>query len=122
MTNLSDLVISRLRTVVPKLCGLAIGAFLVWAGANAPWVLAVLDMLGVDLSDPAVVTGISLFVVGLTEVGWYELWRRLEPLLPDWLTRLTLGSVKHPVYVGPDEVAAVAPKGAFISVEGEIKG
>jgi hypothetical protein len=96
--NLNDLVISRLRTVVPKLCGLALGALLVWLGASAPWVLTVLDMLGVDLSDPAVVTGISLAVVGLAELGWYELWRRLEPRLPDWLTRLTLGSAKAPTY------------------------
>ncbi|GAB4087039.1 hypothetical protein GCM10028784_36690 [Myceligenerans cantabricum] len=42
--------------------------------------------------------------------------RRLARRLLAWLTRMTLGCVKHPVYVAPDEVAAVAPRGAYITV------
>lgn len=98
MKNLSDLVVSRLRTLVPKLYGLGVGVLLVWAGANAPWVLTLLDLLDLDLNDPAVVTAVSLFVVGVVEALWYEIWRRVEPRLPDRLTRLALGSAKVPTY------------------------
>jgi len=82
---------SILRTLVPALWGSFIG-----------WVLAVvpvLEPLRADLiqyGDFAVPV-ISAVLIG----GWYALWRWLEPRLPDWLTRILLGSAKAPVYVEP---------------------
>lgn len=31
--------------------------------------------------------------------GWYAIWRILEPRLPDWLTRVVLGSAVAPSYL-----------------------
>ena len=79
---------SILRTVVPALWGCIIG-----------WVLTVVPELEPlrgqllaygDLAVP--------FITALLIGAWYALWRKLEPRLPDWLTRILLGSAKTPVY------------------------
>ena len=79
---------SILRTIVPALWGSFIG----WALALVP-VLEPLreQLLGYgDLAAP---------IVGALIIGaWYALWRKLEPRLPDWLTRILLGSAKTPSY------------------------
>jgi len=94
---MSDRIISYLRTIVPKAWGVVVGALLVWLGQHAPWAVDALDFLGIDLNSPVVV----LTVVGLTEAAWYWLWRRIEPHVPDALSRLAMGSARTPVYVNP---------------------
>lgn len=83
------MLISILRTIVPALWGSVIG----WALTLLP----VLEPLRADLlayGDFAVPV-IAAVIIG----GWYALWRWLEPKLPDWLTRILLGSAQAPVYV-----------------------
>lgn len=82
------MLISILRTIVPALWGSVIG----WALTLLP----VLEPLRADLlayGDFAVPV-IAAVIIG----GWYALWRWLEPKLPDWLTRILLGSAKSPAY------------------------
>lgn len=82
------MLISILRTIVPALWGSVIG----WALTLLP----VLEPLRADLlayGDFAVPV-IAAVIIG----GWYALWRWLEPKLPDWLTRILLGSAQAPVY------------------------
>lgn len=79
---------SILRTVIPALWG----SFIVWLLGLVP-VLEPLreDLLAyADLAVP-IIAGV---IIGL----WYALWRWLEPKLPDWLTRILLGSAHTPVY------------------------
>ena len=94
---MSNLVTSWLRTVVPGLWSAAVTALLVWLGANAPWVISVLDALNLDLESPTV----AAFVMAAVLAGWHALFRKVEPHLPDWLTRLVLGSAAVPLYVNP---------------------
>lgn len=91
---MSDLVASWLRTVVPGLYSSAITALLTWAAVEVPWLSDALAALGIDPTSPAFVAG----VVTLVLAGWYALWRKLEPRIPDWLTRTALGSAKAPSY------------------------
>lgn len=82
------MLISILRTVVPVLWG----NFIFWLLALMPILEPLREQLLAygDLAVP---------VVGAVIVGaWYALWRKLEPNLPDWLTRILLGSAKSPVY------------------------
>lgn len=95
------MLISILRTIVPALWGSVIG----WALTLLP----VLEPLRADLlayGDFAVPV-IAAVIIG----GWYALWRWLEPLLPDWLTRILLGSAKSPVYETRGTVDAYASDG-----------
>ncbi|HUX70401.1 MAG TPA: hypothetical protein VMV41_07825 [Cellulomonadaceae bacterium] len=90
---LSDWVVSVLRTAVPS----------VW-GALIAWVLTVVPLphvVGVFLTSKSGV------VAALAIVGWYALWRRIEPHLPAWATRLVLGSSRAPSYA--TITAAVTP-------------
>ncbi|QAY69974.1 hypothetical protein [Xylanimonas protaetiae] len=95
---MSDRIVSLLRTYVPKAWGLVVGALLAWLGIHAPWAVHVLDSLGIDLTSPAAV----LVVVAGSESAWYAIWRALEPRLPDWMTRIVLGSAKPPIYTPPE--------------------
>ena len=91
---LSDWVVSVLRTAVPS----------VW-GALIAWVLTVIPLL--PHSVGVFLTSKSDVVAALAIVGWYALWRRIEPHLPAWATRLVLGSSRAPSYASV--VAAVSP-------------
>ncbi len=84
MNQLSDKVVSLLRTVVP----------VIW-GSLIAWLLTVISL-------PASVTG---FLTNQTDVvvvvaiaAWYAAFRWLEPKLPAWLTRIVLGSNQTPTY------------------------
>lgn len=79
---------SILRTLVPALWGSAIA----WLLTIVP-VLAPLREQLLTYGDLAVPI-ISALIIG----AWYALWRWLEPRLPDWLTRVLLGSAKAPTY------------------------
>lgn len=41
---------------------------------------------------------VNAAVTALIIFAWYALWRKLEPRLPDWATKLVLGSEKAPTY------------------------
>ena len=61
--------------------------------------------------------GTVVAVVALTEAAWYYLLRRVEPHLPDFWTRVLLGSSAAPVYIRSDEHAVVAPRDVVIVAE-----
>lgn len=82
------LLTSILRTVVPAIWGSAVS-----------WLLSVvpaLEPLREILLEQAefLIPILSGLIIG----GWYAFWRWLEPKLPDWATRVLLGSSKAPVY------------------------
>lgn len=83
---------SVIRTVVSYLWGLLVTAALN-AATGAPAELAELlgELAGWLGSD--VTTGAVTVIAG---AAWYMLWRRLEPRLPRWLTRITIGSARTP--------------------------
>lgn len=89
---MSDKVVSYLRTFVPIWWGTAIS----WALANFTGLADFLHSIGIDPTSVAVVSGVTAIAIAL----WYALWRWLEPRLPDWLTRIVLGSAKAPAYAG----------------------
>jgi hypothetical protein len=91
---MSDLVASWLRTVVPGLYAAVLGPVLAWAAVHVPWVLDLLELLNIDPTSVEFTAGVVLAVLA----AWYALWRKLEPRIPDWLTRLVLGSSKAPSY------------------------
>ncbi len=93
-SKLSDRVVSLIRTMVPKLWGLVVGTLLAWLGVHAPWAITALDWLGIDLDGVAAV----VIVIALAEAAWYWCWRWAEPRVPDWLSRLALGSALQPTY------------------------
>jgi hypothetical protein len=79
----SDFVTSWLRTVVPAL----------WASL-ASWLIAhSLLPAGLDLGGVA-----NVLLVPVVLAVWHGVWRRLEPVLPPWLARLSLGSARTPSY------------------------
>lgn len=94
-SKFSDAVIARLRTLVP----LWWGAFVVWVLAQFPDVGRTLTDFGVDLNDPNVVAGITAGAVIAFTFLWDYIWKRVEHILPAWLTRLVVGSNQTPVYV-----------------------
>lgn len=82
------MLVSILRTFIPYIWGIFIGSVL----SAVPVLEPLRDQLlsyG-ELSVPV----IAAILAGL----WYALWRWLEPRLPDWLTRILLGSAKAPNY------------------------
>ncbi|MBD5787098.1 hypothetical protein IF650_13000 [Cellulosimicrobium terreum] len=87
--NISDRAVSYLRTAVPALWG----SIVTWVLAT--WVLPaeVVELLTSDVAVAAVTAAVILV--------WYALWRWLEPHVPDWVTRLVLGSAKTPTYITP---------------------
>lgn len=91
---MSDLVTSWLRTVVPGLWSALVTALLAWAAASAPWVLGAFDALHIDLES----TTTAVWVMGVVLAVWYAVWRRVEPHVPDWLSRIVLGSAMQPAY------------------------
>lgn len=85
---ISDRAVSYLRTVVPVLWGSAVA----WLLTVVVLPTEVTDLLTSDLA----ITAITALVVG----AWYIAWRWAEPHIPDWLTRLVLGSAQTPTYTG----------------------
>ena len=100
--NLSDKVVSLLRTVVP----------VIW-GSLIAWLLTVISL-------PASVTGFLTnqtdIVVVVAIAGWYAGFRWLEPRLPAWLTRIVLGSNLTPSY------APVAAPVTFVPPNSAVNG
>lgn len=79
---------SILRTIVPALWGSFIG-----------WALALIPVLEPLRAQLLAYGDLAAPIIGTVIIGaWYALWRKLEPRLPDWLTRAVLGSAKAPTY------------------------
>lgn len=116
---MSDRLTAWVRTVTPKLWGAAVTALLAWLAAHAPWALELLDLLEIDLTSPVVVGFVVLAVDIVVTAAWHWVWTRLQPYLPDGVVRLVLGSAASPLYVRSGEVAAVAPQGSTITVDGD---
>jgi len=91
-STLSDRAVSYLRTAVPVLWGSLVGLVLGWVAPHLPGDLG--QLLADFLGGEAALT----FVVALAIAGWYALWRRVEKRIPDWLTRIVLGSAAAPSY------------------------
>lgn len=89
---LSDLAVSRLRTIVPILWGSLVATLLRLVSPHLPGDVgqALVDWLGSELALTAVTAAVI--------AAWYWVWRRLEPRIPDWLARLALGSARAPGY------------------------
>lgn len=117
---MSNRITSYLRTYVPKAYGYLLGLLLAWLGAHAPWALELLDFLGLDLGNPVVVAFVVTAVVGATEAAYYWAMRRLEPRLPDWLTRALLGSAKAPIYLANFPVAKYATDDRVMLTDGAL--
>lgn len=91
-TSLGDRGASILRTAVPSLWGAVVAAVLGWALPLLPGEVgqAFADVLSSDVV-------LSMFVV-IAIAAWYAIARWLERRLPDWLTRVVLGSAAAPSY------------------------
>lgn len=91
-STLSDRAVSTLRTAVPVAWGSLVGLVLGWVAPHLPGDLGPLlaDFLGGEEA--------LTFVVALAIAGWYAVWRRVEKRIPDWLTRIVLGSAAAPSY------------------------
>ena len=106
-TTLSDLAVSRLRTIVPVLWGTAVAALLRLISPHVP------GDVGQGLSDWLGSADAIALVTAAAISAWYWVWRRLEPRIPDWLTRLALGSAIAPAY--SSVVAVVTPSGQTVA-------
>lgn len=111
--QLSDRAVSLIRTRVPILWGSLIAALLTWASPYLPGAIG--ESLGNWLSSEAVVAVIGAAVI----YAWYWAWRRFESRIPEWLTRIVLGSAQQPMYSvltpaerDADEQAAIARRAA----------
>lgn len=91
-SGLSDRAVSVLRTAVPSLWGALVAALLGVLAGHLP--VEVYDPLAEALSSDLLVA----VVVAAVIAAWYALWRRVEPFIPDWLTRVVLGSARTPAY------------------------
>lgn len=82
--NLSDTIVSIIRTVIPA----AWGSLIAWLLSQIP----ALEMIESQIeSIEAVVTFI---VIGL----WYSVTRALEPRTPEWLRKILFGVATNPEY------------------------
>jgi len=91
-STLSDRAVSYLRTVVPVAWGSLVGLLLGWVAPHLP------GDLGATLAQLLGGEAAIALVSGLAIAGWYALWRRVEKRIPDWLTRIVLGSAAAPSY------------------------
>lgn len=87
--NISDKAVSYLRTIVPGLWAAAI----TWLVTQFPGIPEGLSTWLSDQTGAVVVLSLAL---------WYVIWRKLEPLIPDWLTKIVLGSSLAPMYIGTE--------------------
>lgn len=84
MTNLSDTIVSIIRTVVPA----------AW-GSLVAWLIGLIPALHIIEEQTAALGQIvSLVVIGL----WYSVTRYLEPKMPEWLQSILFGVNTAPDY------------------------
>lgn len=85
-SNIRDVGVSIIRTVVPGLWGSA----LAWLATQVPAFEPVLNAPGM--------AGIGSALAGALILAWYSLFRSIEGKLPAWLTVLVLGANTPPTY------------------------
>lgn len=109
-TALSDRAVALLRTAVPGLWAALVTTLLRITSPHLPGEVgtALADLLRSELA--------VTFVVVLVLALWYWLWRRVEPLVPDWLVRLVLGSARTPGYALPAAVVETSDGGLVTGV------
>lgn len=106
-TQLSAVVVSVIRTVVPSVWGAAIA----WLLLRVPALESLstqIDLFGEVL---------TVLVIG----AWYALWRKVEPRLPAWVRSLTLGlSLAPAVYIDrPAKVGTVEVGNQVVATPGK---
>jgi hypothetical protein len=94
--SVSDYLTSVIRTAVPVLWGALITYLITLVPAVA------------HIVDPANVVGLGPAVAAVLAGAWYALMRKIEPMLPAWLTMIVLGSNKQPTYVPTGSVVVPA--------------
>lgn len=100
-SNVRDVGVSILRTVVPS----AWGVVLTWLATQVPALEPALNAPGV--------AGLGAAITGALILLWYSLFRSIESKLPAWLTVLVLGSNQAPTY----DPANLKPHGLRLPVE-----
>jgi hypothetical protein len=102
-TSLGDRGASILRTTIPAAWGTVVAQLLAWLAPLLP------GDVGTSLDDLLSSELAIAFITAAAIAVWYALWRIVEPRIPDWLTRLVLGSAAAPAYskVTADGVAVV---------------
>ena len=105
-TTLGDRAASWLRTIVPVIWGSVVAQVLAWAAPHLP------GDVGTTLADWLSGEAAIALVTAVVIAAWYALWRVVESRLPDWLTRILLGSAAAPTYAKVvDGVAVVTTLG-----------
>lgn len=92
-TSLSDRGASYLRTAVPAAWGFLVAQLVVVVSPHLPGDLV--DGLRDWLGGPAAIG----LVTAAATYAWYWVARKIEPHLPDIVTRILLGSAAAPRYV-----------------------
>ena len=87
---MSDVVVSWIRTAVPAIWAAAV----TWLLSAVDWLAPALEFLQLDPTSPGVVAGVVVVAIA----AWHGIWRKIEPHVPDWLSRLALGSSRQPTY------------------------
>jgi hypothetical protein len=100
-----------LRTFVPIVWGYVVG----WALTQFPFIVSLLESLNIDPEAPEVVSAIT----GAAAIGWYALMRKIEPYIPDWLTRFLLGSPQVPEYTGATAGGIPVEAGSTVFEDGD---
>lgn len=96
---------SILRTMVPYVWGIIVG-----------WVLSIVPVLEPLRADLLAYGNLAVPVIAAILAGaWYTLWRWLEPRLPDWLTRILLGSAKAPTYWNENTISGDVDQNAIVN-------
>lgn len=88
MIYIDDNVVKYLRTAVPVLWGSVASFILQFAAAD----------LSEPLNDALHSEPVSLAVTAIVIFLWYWIWGKVNHLVPDWLSKLVLGSEKEPTY------------------------
>lgn len=91
-TSLGDRGASHLRTVVPVAWGTVVAQLLALLTPHLP------GDVGQALADWLAGDAAIAFVTAAVIALWYAAARLVEPHIPDWLTRLVLGSAAAPTY------------------------
>lgn len=89
--TIGDYAASWIRTTVPILWGVLLTQITI----RIPCVH--------DFLQSQQIIGLGVAIAGAITTAWYSLWRKIEPKLPPWMTRIVLGSNTTPIYVTPPE-------------------
>lgn len=106
-TALSDLAVSRLRTIVPVLWGTAVAAQLWLVSPHLP------GDVGQGPADWLWSADAIAIVTAAAISGWYWAWREAEGRIPGWLVRVALSSAMRPAY--SSVVAILTPGGETVA-------